>query len=41
MEKICGAESEESRNEIFEYVWSLSENKVFVESMIDCVTPAE
>ena len=40
-EKICGVESEGRSNEIFYYVWSLWENKVFVESMIDCVTPAE
>ena len=38
-EKICGAESKAKSNEIFDYVWSLSENKVSVESMIGCVTP--
>ena len=26
---------------MFQYVRSLSKNKVFVDSMIDCVTPAE
>ena len=44
----CSCEREDMRsrgvegsNEIFEYVWSLSENKMFIESMTDCVTPAE
>ena len=35
--------SDQSRTEIFECVWSLSdqERKVIVKSLIDCVTPAE
>ena len=42
-EKVCVAVSEEDRNEVFTYVWSLSdeEKRVFVKSMVDCVKPVE
>ena len=42
-EKVCVAVSEEDRNEVFTYVWSLSdeEKRVFVKSMVDCVKLVE
>ena len=42
-EKVCVAVGEEDRNEVFTYVWSLSdeEKRVFVKGMVDCVKPVE